>query len=338
MRSIALVFATSVCACGSTGTTGSPIQDDTPDAGNSGDPDSGTVITPPQPPTFTVTSPNVVLNPGDDATYCYYFRTANQTSVAIQRWASHMTAGADQVIVYLTDGDQAPMNTLKTDKCGLKNGGFTSDPVWAYSATASEAEATLPGDDGTGTPLGMVVTGSQSGFLQMHFHNATSAQISAHVELDAYAYAQGTRVTPATTFMAVSNTISIAAGMPGSTEYSCLLNADPQNPKFVPKFFLMAMHTHALGTHTSVSDGSTVLYDSGATPHLADASWQPPAFYSVTTNTLTYHCDYMNTTASTVTYDDSSASKEICMMVGYYFPVFSPSIKSHYCLNAAMIY
>lgn len=339
MRSIALVFAASLCACGSTGTTGSPLNDPPDaspprgDADNGGDGDGGTVITPPQPPTFTITSPEISLKPGTDATYCYYFQTSNASSVSIQRWASHMTAGADQVIVYLTDGDRQSPSSLMTTQCGFTTGGTVDNPIWAYAATASEADAVMPSDDGTGVPLGQLVTGSQSGFLQMHFHNATSATISAHIAIDAYAYAPGTRVTAATAFVAFGNRINIGPGSAtvpttGAADGSCTLQSVGGQ---APKFFLVNTQTHALGTRTSVKDGSTVVYDSAATPHVAAASWQPPTFYTFTSNVLTYHCEYSNTTGRTITVNDSSAADEVCVAVGYYFPAVSGM--AHFCLD-----
>src|SRR5215510_13691215 len=127
MRSLAFVLVTSVIAC-------SP-------AVKPADVDAGATD---GPPAFQIVSPSVDIPPGADLTYCYYFRTPNTTDLSIQRWVSHMTAGGQFMIVYLTPTDMQTPGSLSTTNCGMAT---IVGPVWTYAATSADAETHLPPDD-----------------------------------------------------------------------------------------------------------------------------------------------------------------------------------------------
>ena len=142
-RCIAFVLMTTLAGCSSSSRTASD-QPDAPIAGDAG-------FTPPT-RGFQIVSPGVDLDPGAELTYCYYFHTPNTSDLAIKKWASHMTAGTHDLIVYLTKTDLQTPGSLSTTKCGLASDGH--GPVWTYSAQDTDQAVSFPSDDGTGIRWG----------------------------------------------------------------------------------------------------------------------------------------------------------------------------------------
>jgi len=322
-NSLAYVLVT-LTACGGS----SPVAHEAPDSGV--DVDGGSLVPPAR--GFQIVSPDIAINPGVEVTYCYFFHASNTTDLAIKKWASHMTPGSHHMILYLTPTDMQTPGTMSTSQCGVTKNGLTT-PVWTYSAQEADAESVLPANDGHGVPVGQLVTAGQSGFLQMHYLNATDAVIHAHVELNAYAYDDGAQVTPAAPFVTYNTKINLPPGSataPSSDTVSgnCTITPDL-------KFYVMTTHTHKQGVHTSVKDGATVVFDSTDWEHPGSATWNKTPFYSFTSGKLTYQCDYRNPNNRTITTGDSAATDEMCMAVGYYFP--TPTGSGHLCLDSNML-
>jgi len=320
MRStLAFLLVTTLAGCSSSG-----AGNEQPDASGGGD---GGVT----PPTrgFQIVSPTVDLNPGADITYCYYFHAPNTSDLAIKKWASHMTAGSHDLMVYLTQTDLQTPGSLSTAKCGLASDG--PGPVWTYSAQSPDYEAPLPPDDGNGVPVGQPIKAGQSGFLQMHFLNTTSAVLHAHVELDAYAYDDGVQVTQAAPFFTLNTQIDLPAAAPAPTMGTVSGNC---NVASSVKFFVMTTYTHKQGVHTFVKDGTNTVFDSTTWADPGAQHWSTP-FFSFTSGKLTYQCEYVNPNSYRIKYGDSVTTQEMCMAMGYFFPATDAA--GHMCLDSVML-
>jgi hypothetical protein len=334
MRSLAFVLVTPLLACSASTQHIDQLPPDTQTAI-----DGGTSLMPPA-HGFQLMSPTIDIDPGAEVTYCYYFRTPNTGELLIQRWASHMTPGSHHMILYLTPTDQQPPGTMSPTNCGITKG--TGGPVWTYSAQTPDAESQLPSDDGNGNPVGQVIKARQSGFLQMHYLNATDSVIHAHVELNAYAYPDSVQVTPAAPFVTSNLDIQLMPGSPtnptmGMVNGSCPVPLDPTGKP--PRFFMMTTHTHKQGVHTFVKDGATTVFDSMNWEHPGTAIWPTPPtsqFYTFKSDTLFYQCEYLNPNNRTILTGDSAATDEMCMAIGYFFPAAGGI--GHFCLNSAIVY
>jgi hypothetical protein len=319
--SLAFLLVTTLAGCGGSG--GLPAdQPDAPMVSDSGF----------QPPTrgFQLVSPTVDIYPQSELTYCYYFHTSNTSDLSIQKWASHMTAGAHDMILYLTRSDLQTPGSFSTDKCGLASDG--PGPVWTYSAQNPEDEVVLPSNDGHGIPVGQPVKADQSGFLQIHFLNTTSAVLHAHVELNAYAYADGVQVTSAAPFFTLNTQINLPAATQTPTTGTVSGNCDVTSDV---KFFAMTTHTHKQGVHTFIKDGATTVFDSTNWEHPTPQTWSASPFFSFTSGKLTYQCEYVNPNSYQIKYGDSVTTQEMCMAIGYYFPAVDGT--GHLCLNSVML-
>jgi hypothetical protein len=330
MRSAAFVLATTLASCGVGCGIGTIVATahDQPDAQVTPPPPDAEV---PRPPTFQIVSPPLDINAGDEITYCYYFHTPNTSDLAIKKWASHMTPGVHDMVMYLTPGDLQAAGTVTTDKCGFAANGV--NPVWTYSADSPDGEMAMPADDGAGMPVGLPLRPGRAGFIQMHFVNSTAAVIQAHVELAAYAYDSGVQVTEAGSFYTYSTKINLepgsaAAPTTGIVNGNCDVSADS-------KFYLMSAYTHKQAVHTFVMDGTTTVFDSTSWDHPVPATWRAPLFYSFTSGKLTYQCEYVNPNNYRIQSGDNAATAEECMAVGYFFP--SPGGAGAFCLDSAMV-
>src|SRR5215468_769790 len=126
MRSVAFVLVTPLLACSAPAQPVEPLQPDGQTASDGG--------MPPPANGFQWMSPPIDVNPGPDGevTYCYYFQTSNTTEQEIQRWASHMTPGVHDMILYLTQTNQQPPDTMSRTDCGFVQ--HAGGPVWTYAA------------------------------------------------------------------------------------------------------------------------------------------------------------------------------------------------------------
>ena len=334
MRSLAFVLVTPFVACSAPAQQVDNLTPDSQTAPPPPGPDASTALAPPA-HGLQLISPSVDIDPGADVTYCYYFRTANTTDLAIQRWVSRMTEGSHDMVLFLTPNDQQPPGTMSPTRCGIAN---NTSPLWTYSAQTREAETAMPATDGAGNPIAQLVKANQAGFLQIHYVNTSTTIIHPHVELDGFAYDDGVHVTFAGPFVTFRSMIEIG---PGSTTNpakamvngTCAIPLEAGKPV---KFFRMTTYTHQQGVHTFINDGAATVFDSTTWAQPGATSWSGPPFYSFASNTLSYQCEYLNTHSYSITMGDSPTADEMCMSINFYFPVTGTA--GHYCLDSATLY
>ena len=321
--SLACVLLTSsLLACGGGG--GPADDDDVPT------PDSGTENPPPD-RGFRITSPDITIEPGQEITYCYYFRTPNTEKLAVKQWKSEMTPGSHHMIMYTTTTDAKPVGTVSSDECGFGSGGATNIPKWTYSAQTPSATIPLPTDDGTGKPLAQEIAPNTAGFFQMHYLNATDEPIQAHVVLDAYALEASDVYTATAPFITFKANITIPPDAIGDVESDTC--ATPAGAKF----WMMSTHAHKQAVKTRVLDAGAEVFMSTDWEHPDARMFMTPSeFYTFGTNKLTYECTYDNTGSnhsSEVTTGDSAQFDEMCMASGYFFPATKPK----FCVNDTVL-
>jgi hypothetical protein len=306
----ALVLVAALGACGTHGTGGGDDGDDT-------------TMMPPDGSTTTTThdlklvSPDKTIDPGQEVTFCWYFRADNDKALAIKHWQSTMTPGSHHLILFTSATELMPKDTVTVDCAGMANGGG----VWTYSAQSPEAELALPADDGTGKPVAMELAAHQAGFIQVHYNNRSDQAITAHVEVTADALGAGVAYTKTAAYVTYNGEINIPAGSVAAPSH-----ADATMSCSVPatsKFWLMTTHAHKQADHTFVKDGGAAVFDSADWEHPGVKQWTAP-FYSFTSGKLTYECTYTNTTPRAIQDGESAQQDEMCMASGYFFPATKP--------------
>ncbi len=304
----ACLFVSAIAACGGSGS-----------APDGGDPTPDSMVVDPPARGFQLISPEVTIPAGVEITYCYYFRTPNTEPLAIKKWTSVMTPGSHHLIMFTTGTtDKMPPGTVSASNCGF--GAGATPPSWVYSAQTPTAELQLPVDDGAGKPLGIDIPANSAGFVQMHYYNATDADIKAHITINAEAHEAGTAYTKTAAFVTYNNSINIPPNAVGEVETQTC-NA-PQGAKF----WLMSTHAHKQAVKTEVKDGTSTVFSSTDWEHPGAQAWMTSPFHSFTSGKVTYACTYNNPSNRTITSGDSAAADEMCMASGYYFPATKPLI------------
>lgn len=322
--SLAFILVAALAACGGSKSSTGDDDQGTPDA-STGDGDL-------QPPAygFQLKSPQLDIMPGQEITYCWYFRTPNTEAMAIKTWQSRMTAGSHHLIMFMTTSDVMPPGTLSTQSCGFAGSNLNNIPIWTYASQNIDTTQALPADDGTGKPVGQNVNANQAGFIQMHYLNATDNVIHAHVTVNAEAYAKGTAVTPSGPYITFNTQISIPAASgstPGTASASGACTVDPSE-----KFYIMSTHAHKQAVETFVKDGSAMVFDSTNWEHPGAKTWDATPFFTFASGKLTYQCNYSNPNNYAIHTGDSAQTDEMCMATGYYFP--APGGQAHLCVNS----
>lgn len=321
---LACFLVVGLAACGGGGGGPSGDDDPTPDAD---------VVTPPA-RGFTVTSKEVVIQPGQEITYCYYFRTPNTEPLAIHKWSSTMTPGSHHMIMFTTTNDVMPPGTVSAANCGFASGGVQNLPSWTYAAQTAENEVALPSDDGTGKPLAQLIQPNTAAFFQMHYLNATDNPLTVSVTLNAEALAADTAYTQTAAYVTYDNDIDVPANATNHVE-SQTCDTPPNT-----KFWMMSTHAHRRAVKTVVKNGmpasTNIAFESDDWEHPGAKTWMQAPFYTFDGNKLTFECTYNNAGGPRALDGDSAATDEMCMASGYYFPATKPRLCV--CINDSTCY
>lgn len=276
-------------------------------------------------PGFQIDTPEVIVGPGEEITYCYYFHTPNAETIGIRRWALTMGSVAHDVTLFATydaahlPADRQPAGTLASVDCGfVDTAGTNTIANWAYAAHNPFEEVVLPADDGAGAPLAVEVVADQPMFLQMHFINPTGASIANTVQLDAEALELGVVYTKTASYYTYNVSLNIPAGAISFTATNTCV-APPG-----VKFWLLSTNTHKFATQASVKDGAAPLVMTNDWENPAVATFPGPTFYTFSASGLTYECVYDNPTGSVILSGNSPVSDENCVGIGYFFPANRP--------------
>ena len=319
MRSttLGLLLLSTLAAC----PTGHDAGDDQPavDAAPGGD---GAL--PPPARGFQVKSTDIVIEPGDEITYCYYFRTPNTEAMAINKWTSAMTPGSHHMIMFTTETDKMPPGTVSANNCGF-GGASANIPVWTYATQTADAVVALPADDGAGKPLAQEIPANTPAFFQMHYLNATDGPLTVSVTLNADALPAAAPYTPTAAYVTYNNAISIP---PNSTN---VVQTKTCSTPAGMKFWSMSTHAHKQAIKTEVFSGGAASTDSVFSStdweHPGAVTWMGNPFQTFSNNQLTFSCTYNNPDAQrTITSGDSAATDEMCMATGYMFPATRPTM------------
>jgi Copper type II ascorbate-dependent monooxygenase, C-terminal domain len=326
---LGLLLLSTLIACGTEYQAGGTDQPGAPDA--SVGTDGGAL--PPPARGFQVTSSNIVIEPGEEVTYCYYFRTPNTEPMAINKWTSSMTPGSHHMIMFTTGStDKQPPGTVSTEGCGI-SATAAGAPVWTYAAQTQDAEVTLPADDGTGKPLAQEIAPNTAGFFQMHYLNASDAPLTVSVTLNAEALPASEAYTPTAAYITYNGAISI----PDNSNDLAITQTCSTPPNM--KFWSMSTHAHKQAISTQVKSGAAaspdVVFASTDWEHPGAETWMAAPFRTFADDKLTFTCTYDNFTGRTITDGDSALRDEMCMATGYMFPATKPTIC--YCYGAGCI-
>jgi hypothetical protein len=273
---------------------------------------------------FQIKFPETVIDPGQDVTYCYYFRTPNAQTLPVGRFTSEMSPYAQQLVAFTTTNggtqqypvERIPPGIVSAADCSpLPTGAVV--PNWMYAANEPTHQLELPSDDGTGKPLALEIPPLSSGFLLLHTVNPTNEPIttSATVNFEPVASASYTKTD---TYITYSKNFAIPPQTNGYVEAkSCPVPSGT-------RFWGLTTLTHKRAVGTQIADGADVVLDSLDWAHPATETLAAPPFRSFGSGKLTYACRWNNPSTRTIHRGDSYQTDEECLAVGYFFPATRP--------------
>jgi len=282
-------------------------------------------------PGFTIETPAQEIAPGEEVTFCYYFRTPNVAAIGIGRFASTFDPVIADVVVYTTfdsmdqPKDLQPPGTMASSGCG-SFGPDRTDRI--YSTHEPVESLRMPDDDGAGNPVALELLANAAGFIRMHYLNTTDAPIiAAPVRLSANGLATGVAYTKTATFTTFKGSFSVPPLSVSSVSDSCVV------PDSV-KFWWFSTHTHRHATLAKAGKGAQTIVTTTDWEHPAIAKLSTSPFYPFAMGeTLTYACDYANDTAATITAGESYQTDENCSAIGYFFP----AVKARFCYDHTVL-
>ncbi len=286
-------------------------------------PANGGTLPPPR-DGFRIEFPEVEVFPGQDVSYCYYFRTPNAVTLPVARFTSEMGPFVQTMIAFTTTTagtptfpvDRLPPGTVSAADCTPLPTMPGVVPHWLYQAHESPSELAFPSDDGTGKPLALEIPPLSSGFILLHAVNTSGDVITTSAALNVEPVA-GSVYTRTDTFTAYSKDFGIP---PLATNFvetkSCTA---PQGAQF----WRLSTLAHKRAVETRILDGANLVLSSTDWAHPAAETLPLPPFRAFA-NKLQYACRYDNPENRTVFQGDSFQTDEECLAVGYYFPATRP--------------
>jgi hypothetical protein len=284
---------------------------------------------PPPAQGFQIQTPSIEVAPGQDVTWCYYFRTPNNAKLAVTRLASTMGPAGKGVVFFTTaengmPAERRPAGDISIVGCEMYSG--TTRPTWRYAGYGASDALEFPIDDGAGHPVAMELPAISAGVLMMHFKNETGASVTSGVTLNVEALDQPI-YTPTSTLLSYDSTIAVPPFTTGHVETtSCAVPAGVQ-------FWSLSTFAHKQAVTTRVRDAAEILFESfdWANPGASVAS--APPFRSFASGTFTHACTYDNPTSRTLLTGPSQQTDENCLGIGYFFPATAPRL----CYNGFVL-
>jgi hypothetical protein len=265
---------------------------------------------------------------------CYYFRTPNTQTVAINRWASEMSPFARELRVFVVRDeagqavDVQPPGTLSSVNCSIfGNSPSTALPEWVYDAHAATDALALPADDGFGKPLAIELGPRSAMFFKIHLVNPGVDPVTARVTLHAEALAPGVAYTKSATFFTYANSLQIPGDSIDHVE-----SRTCSTPTGV-RFWRWTTHTHARSTRTAIEDAGSLVFESFDGSNPGAVTFGAPSFFSFSTDRITYECTYTHPGNNTIVSGENRGTDEQCMAVGFFFPATRPRL----CLSNLLV-
>jgi hypothetical protein len=253
--------------------------------------------TPPDDSTITLTMSPFVVPPGGEVYRCQNFANPIGAELAFDAIESHMSAGSHHLAVFYRDD----IANGPVEECsGLE---FSAGPF-----------ATQLRDDQTKYPAGIaaVLDPKQGIRLNAHYVNTTSQELTPSVSIKIHKVPANAQFQRAGTFTMTSLKIDVPAFGKATIPVDCTA-PDDMNILSVTSH----MHKHGVAFRSDVS-GET-LY--------ASSTWDDPPRQVFDPSRLIkkgskvhFECDFVNGGDTPLTFGESAATNEMCVLLGQFYP------------------
>jgi hypothetical protein len=261
---------------------------------------------PPAPGTgYRMTTPDLVLNGGEEKYLCYTVTLQEAVDIAVTQFEGRTSSAVHHFEVF---------QTLAPEEPGLFDCSATLiKQSWLplFGGGASAGGLTLPAGSGFKIPKDAQL------LLQVHLLNASTSPVTTQVSVDMTYAADATTVTPAGIYALGSMGLQLPPGATTTVASPHCTLGKQYN------VFAVQPHMHQLGTKIVFQHGTT---EATMQPAYQRDPWvfgvQPIDQVTMTLNAgelVGATCTYDNTTAGTVAYGESTKD-EMCFFVLFYTP------------------
>jgi hypothetical protein len=244
----------------------------------------------------TLALSSFTLAPGQERYVCQNFASPFGGEAKVERFDSHMTAGAHHLIVFF----QVAARDGALEDCSGNE--FAAGP---YGSQRLDDSLSYPSGVAANLPAG---TGLR---IQAHYLNATQSPLSPSVSVK-MKRASGVTQPAAVLFMSNLD-ISVPAGARAApVSKTCTL---PYDVNLVQA----SGHMHRHGTSFTARTADHQLFASTMWSDVEPAFFDPPLALSAGTE-VTFTCTYDNPGTSPLVYGDSAETDEMCIFSAQFFP------------------
>ncbi len=267
---------------------------------------AGPTMTPTPPTGYEMKTPPLMLDAGEETYVCYTVTLAEAADLAVTEFESTTSAAVHHFEVF---------QTLTPEQDGLFDCSQTLiKQSWLPLFGGGVGAGGLKLPDGSGFPIPK----DAQLLLQVHLLNATTSPVTTAVTVDMTYAADATKVTPAGIYALGSMQISLPAGASAVTVASPTCTLAKQY-----NVFAVQPHMHQLGTKIAFLHGTSAAAMQTAyqrDPWVFGVQPIDPVQMTLDAGDLvSATCTYDNTTASAVSYGESTKN-EMCYFVLFYTP------------------
>jgi hypothetical protein len=247
----------------------------------------------------TLTMDPFVVHAGEEVYKCQNFANPFDGDAEIAVFESHMTPGSHHMLLF--HGDEYDSDGPLVDCSGLE---FALN---VFGSQQPDKVMTFP------EGVAALVPASTGFRINSHYLNTTGSDISAEVTVTLHRAAPGTVTDHAGTLWVLQQNIDVPPFSTGNASKQCGIPQDM-------KIFGVSSHMHSYGTHFEATLNGQPLY---ATDEWADPppAYFDPAIEASEDDPLTISCDYDNPTSTPLTFGESAASNEMCILTAIFYPV-----------------
>jgi hypothetical protein len=277
---------------------------------------------------YSLTWGPLAVAPSQESTQCIWQRLSNDAEIKVHQMHNLLSASSHHLIVYKDDLDTTEQLTPVPCQpfAGALNATGKIFPVMITQK--SDEVLTLP------RGVAYTLAPHQMMKIEMHYLNATDAEIQATATTDLFA-AEPAAIHDEANFVFIG-TPDISLAPNAMTEVHQFFNPSRASLDLTAaKFFAITGHTHKLGLSVEIGTAETPTGPVTNVYSPARFLWNEPEttihdpeFMVPAAGGFDFTCRYYNNTAQTVQFGES-ADDEMCFFWAYYYP----SNGSHLCAH-----
>lgn len=282
---------------GSGGSGGSTSTGTTTTSASGGSTSTGTETGSQTGETVTIEMDSFDIPSGAEVYKCQNFANPFGGDADVSGFESHMTKGSHHLLLFYTDGAS---NGALEDCSGLE---FAATP---YSTQLPDDAVTFPAG------VAAAIPSSKGLRLQSHYLNTSADTVTAHVKMTFHLAAPGTVKEHAGVLFVVQTEIYVEPNSTKEITYDCNIPKDM-------KVLKTASHMHKHGTKFASTVAGAPFYNTETWDEPEPALFDPPMALKAG-DPLHFGCTFVNASPDTLTFGESAASNEMCILVASFYP------------------